>query len=139
MNGEEVKYDPPKGAAKGADMSPPLYGGAVVEKDGGGRLVVVGCIQFALNQIIGIPDPKLAQQGILVARFPGNSELLLNSVFWLARQEPMISISPTAMEVSRIKEISYGALAVWRVGVLLILLPCLVIVAGIVMFVKRRD
>jgi hypothetical protein len=139
MNGEEAKYDAPKGAARGGDMSPPLYGGAVVEKDGGGRLIVLGCIQFALNQIIGIPDPKLAQQGILVARFPGNSELFLNSVFWLARQEPMISISPTAMEVSRIKEMNSGVLGVWRVGVLLILLPCLVIAAGIVMFVKRRD
>jgi len=139
MNGEEAKYDAPKGAARGGDMSPPLYGGAVVEKDGGGRLIVFGCIQFALNQIIGIPDPKLAQQGILVARFPGNSELFLNSVFWLARQEPMISISPTAMEVSRIKEMNSGVLGVWRVGVLLILLPALVIVAGIVMFMKRRD
>jgi hypothetical protein len=134
-----VKYDPPKGAAKGGDMSPPLYGGAVVEKEGGGRLIVFGCIQFALNQIIGIPDPNLARQGILVARFPGNSELFLNSVFWLARQEPMISISPTAMEVSRIKEMSNGVLGFWRVGVLLILLPALVIVAGIMMFVKRRD
>jgi hypothetical protein len=28
---------------------------------------------------------------------------------------------------------------VWRVGVLLILLPALVIVAGVVMFVRRRD
>ena len=111
-----------------------------VEKDGGGgRLIVFGCIQFALNQIIGIPDPNLARQGILVARFPGNSELFLNSVFWLAHQEPMISISPTAMEVSRIKEMNNGVLGFWRVGVLLILLPCLVIVAGIAMFVRRRD
>jgi hypothetical protein len=139
MNGDEVKYDAPKGAAKGGDMSGQLFGGAVVEKDGGGRLIVFGCIQFALNQIIGIPDPKLAQQGIMVQRFPGNSELFLNSVFWLSRQEPMISISPTAMEVSRIKEINTGALAVWRVGVLLVILPCLVIAAGIFMFVKRRD
>jgi hypothetical protein len=139
MNGDDVKYDAPKGAAKGGDLPPPLYGGAVVEKDGGGRVVVFGCIQFALNQIINIPDPKLAQQGIFVSRFPGNAELFLNSVFWLARQEPMISISPTAMEVSRIKEINNGALAVWRVGVLLILLPALVIGAGIFMFVKRRD
>jgi hypothetical protein len=139
MNGEEMKYDAPKGAAKGGDMSPPLYGGAVVEKEGGGRLIVFGCIQFALNQIIGIPDPNLARQGILVSRFPGNSELFLNSVFWLGRQEPLISISPTAMEVSRIKEINSGVLGVWRVGVLLILLPALVIVAGVVMFVRRRD
>ena len=56
MNGDEVKYDPPQGAAKGGDMSPPIYGGAVVEKDGGGgRLIVFGCIQFALNQIIPYP------------------------------------------------------------------------------------
>ena len=42
----------------------------------------------------------------------------------------MISISPTAMEVSRIKEMNNGVLGFWRVGVLLILLPALVIGAG---------
>jgi len=139
MNSDDVKYDPPKGAAKGGDMSPPLFGGAVVEKEGGGRLVVVGCINFIANQILGFRDPGLAQQGIYVYRFPGNSELFMNSVFWLARQETMISISPTAMEVSRIKEMNNGMLGFWRVGVLLVLLPALVIAAGIVVFVKRRD
>jgi len=138
-NGDEVKYDPPKGAARGGDMSGPIYGGAVVEKEGGGRLVVVGCINFIANQLIGFPDPNMARQGIFVSRFPGNSELMMNSIFWLAHMEPMISISPTAMEVSRIKEINKGALEFWRVGVLLVLLPALVIVAGVVMFVKRRD
>lgn len=139
MNGDEVKYDPPKGAMKGGDMPGPLYGGAVVEKNGGGRVIVYGCIQYALNQMIGIPDPNLARQGIMVSRFPGNSELFLNSVFWLSRQEPMISISPTAMEVSRIKEINKGVLGFWRVGVLLVLLPALVVVAGVMMFMRRRD
>jgi hypothetical protein len=139
MNGDEVKYDPPKGATRGGDTPPPLYGGTIVEKQGGGRLVVYGCIQFALNQMIAYPDERLARQGIFVARFPGNSELFLNSVFWLARQEPMISISPTAMEVSRIKEIPKGVLGVWRVGVLLVLLPLLVVGAGVFMFMRRRD
>jgi hypothetical protein len=139
MGGEEVKYDAPKGAAKGGDMSPPLYGGTIVEKSGGGRLIVIGCIQFAINDILRIPDRNLVQQGVFVSRFPGNSELFLNSVFWLSRQEPMISISPTAMEVSRIKEIPKATLGFWRVGVLMVLLPALVILAGVFMFIRRRD
>jgi len=137
MSSDKLKYDPPKGASKSGDMAPPLWGGAVVEKSGGGRIVVLGCIQTVFDQFLMIPD--LSVPGRRVARFPGNSELFLNSVFWLSHQEPMISISPTAMEVSRIKEMNNGTLGFWRVGVLLILLPALVVVAGVVMFVKRRD
>src|SRR2546421_3479536 len=142
INGEKIEYDAPKGAAKSGDLPGPLYEGAVVDKGSGGRVVVLGCVQFLMDNILrnqALYDPNLAQQGIFVSRFPGNSELFLNSIFWLARQEPLISISPTAMEVSRIKEINKGALDFWRVGVLLILLPALVVAAGVVMFMKRRD
>jgi hypothetical protein len=81
----------------------------------------------------------MAKRRVIVSRFPGNSELFTNSVFWLAKMEPMIAISPTAMQVSRIAPMSDTALAGWRVGVLLILLPGLVLAAGILMYFARRD
>jgi hypothetical protein len=135
MSPDTIKYDPPKGAAKGGDLSPPLHGGAVVEKDNGGRLVAIGCIQLTYDHLLLIPEDNAPN----VSRFPGNSELFLNSVFWLSRQEPLISISPTAMEVSRIQQIPKGVLGVWRVGVVLVLLPLLVVGAGVFMFMRRRD
>ena len=128
---ENVKFDP------GIDIPAPLFGGAVVEKEnGGGRLVTIGSVYFASNRIAGLADPRSRNA---VLRFPGNQELFMNSVFWLAKMEPMIAISPTAMEVNRIKPMSEGAHGFWRVGVVLVLLPLAVVFAGVAMYMNRRD
>jgi hypothetical protein len=65
--------------------------------------------------------------------------MLMNSVFWLARMEPMIAISPAAMDVNRIRQIEPKMLNFWHYGVLLMLLPGLVLVAGATIYAKRRD
>jgi hypothetical protein len=128
---ENVKFDP------GIDIPAPLFGGAVVEKEnGGGRLVTIGSVYFASNRIAGLADPRSRNA---VLRFPGNQELFMNSVFWLAKMEPMIAISPTAMEVNRIKPMSEGAHGFWRVGVVLVMLPLAVVFAGVAMYMNRRD
>jgi hypothetical protein len=124
---------------RAADLPGPLYGGAVAERKNGARVVVVSSPSFAFNQTLSEPDPELARRGIFVSRFPGNAELFYNSIFWLARMDTMISISPAAMQVSRIGAMSDAALATWRVGVLLVGLPGLVIVAGIMTYLARRD
>jgi hypothetical protein len=129
----KVKYD------AGRDLDPPLWAGAVSEKTGGGRVVVVGCIGFIADGLLTYPDENEAKRGLLVSRFPANGELFMNSIFWLARQETMISISASALEVNRVGEISSGVLTFWRVGVLIVALPGLVIAAGIWMFFNRRD
>ena len=86
--------------------------------------------------VIGFQDPDGRTRA---RRFPGNSELFMNSIYWLSRQETMIAISPAAMDVSRIGDMSRGAQSFWRVGVLLIGLPGLVIVAGAMVWFARRD
>ncbi len=121
------------------DLPPPIFGGAAVEKIGGNRVVVIGSVYFALNDLLGMPDPEMLQRGQLVAQFPGNGELFLNSVFWAAKMDPLIAISPSAMEVARIGPMSPTAQTAWRVGLLLIGLPALVVLAGVVMYVQRRD
>ncbi|MGB7156769.1 MAG: hypothetical protein WBD40_01805, partial [Tepidisphaeraceae bacterium] len=121
------------------DIAGPIHVAAASEKEGGGRVVVVGGLQWALNDIVTMLDPKLAQREIYVTRFPGNGELFANSVFWLAKMEPLIAISPAAMEVSRIKPMSDGTLKAWRVGALLVGLPGLVIAAGAFVYFARRD
>ena len=127
---EGVKYD------SAVDVPPPLFGAAAVEKDGGGRLVTIGSVYFASNRIAGLADPRSRNT---VLRFPGNQELFMNSLFWLAKMEPMIAISPTAMEVNRIKPMSDGAHNFWRVGVVLVMLPVAVVFAGVAMYMNRRD
>jgi hypothetical protein len=79
------------------------------------------------------------RQGLRVARYPANAELFANSVFWLSKMEPMIAISPSAMEVSRIASMSNTSLNIWRIGVLLIGLPGLVILAGALVYIARQD
>ena len=63
----------------------------------------------------------------------------MNSIYWLSRQETMIAISPAAMDVSRIGDMSRGTQSFWRVGVLLIGLPGAVIAAGALVWFARRD
>ena len=128
-----LKYD------QGTDIAPPLYGGAVAEKDKGGRLVVIASLQFAVDQYLNEPDPQLLAQRIFAARFPANGELFQNSIFWLAKMEPMIAISPAAMEVARIEPMSEGAKNFWKTGMLLIILPGLVVVAGAMVYFMRQD
>jgi hypothetical protein len=130
---DSIKFD------EGKDVASPVYGGAVAEKDGGGRVVVITSPTFAFDQYINEPDPNMLRRGLVVSRFPGNAELFLNSVYWLSKMEPMIAISPAAMEVSRIEPISEPALKAWRIGGLLIGLPGLVVLAGVMVYFARRD
>jgi hypothetical protein len=131
-NPSDLSFDPK------TDIAGPLFGGAAVEKDKGGRVVAIGSVQFAINDLISYPDRELLERGFLTARFPGSAELFLNSVFWLAHMEPMIAISPSAMDVSRIEPMSAASQKFWQ---LMIVpgLPLLVIVAGGLMYVRRRD
>ncbi len=134
-------YDPPKSGEPGGDLAPPLMAGIAAQRDAGGRLVVLGVYQSITDGILRsrwLFDPKLAQNGVYVFRFPANAELFCNSVFWLAKMEPMIAISPSAMEVSRIRDMKRGVLNTWRTLVVAGL-PLLVIAAGALMYIKRKD
>ncbi len=129
-----ITFDPP------ADMTGPIYAGAVAEKEkGDGRVVVLGNVQFVADNILRVPDREMLEQGYLVSRFPGAMDLFTNSIFWLSKMEAMIAISPSAMDVPRIETMSPGRAWFWRNGVLLIGMPLLVIAAGGLMYVRRRD
>jgi len=133
--GGAVSFDPK------TDIGGPLYAGAVAErKDKGGRLVVVGCARFPANFLVTLPDQKVYERtGREVARFPGNGELFTNSVFWLAKMDKMIALSPSALDTPRIRPMSNGMLNFWRVGVLLIGLPLLALASGLLVWQARRD
>ena len=133
-NWSEIKNE------KDADLQPPFVGGAVAENAKGNRLVVIGSSRFAENDIVQQPDVNTYRNtGRIVARFPANSELFNNSVFWLAKMESMMAISPAAMEVARIEPMSQTAQGIWKNGVLLIGLPGIVVLAGALVWVARRD
>jgi hypothetical protein len=143
LDGEATKY------TAGVDLpntdADPLYGGAMVEKAGEKgkpeqRVVAVGSIQFLMNRLLTLPDVDVfRRERRVVPRFPGNAELMMNSVYWLGRMETMMDISPAALQVSRIKPMSNGAQTFWKVGVLMVGLPALVLLLGAMVYVKRQD
>ncbi len=123
-----IAYNPDKG-----DAGMPLHGGAASEGANGSRVVAIPFLTI-YPEVAQAVDP--AQRGVL--RFPGNQELFFNSLYWLSKNETMIAISPSAMEVSRIEPISKPALRVWQVA-MVACLPLLVVAAGMLVYVARRD
>jgi hypothetical protein len=121
------------------DLKQPLYAGAAIQSQSGGRLVVLGSLQFATDELLNEPDRELSRRGIFVSRFPGNAEIFQNAVFWASKMDTMLAISPNAMQVSRIRPMSAAALAAWHWGVLIGGLPALVLAAGVVTYLRRRD
>jgi ABC-type uncharacterized transport system involved in gliding motility auxiliary subunit len=85
------------------------------------RLVVVGDSDFAVNSYFG------AQ---------GNGNLFLNMVSWLSQDEDLISIRPKAPEDRRVI-LSQSQQSMLRL-VAVFLLPGIVLVAGIVVWSRRR-
>lgn len=127
-------FDPKTG-----DLPPPLWSGAIVEKSGKGRIVVIGNLNFIANGLLEFPDPKMARSKLDVSRFPGNGELFTNSIFWLAKMDNLIALSPAAMDTSRIRPIPAGMLNFWRAGVLLVGLPLLSLIAGLGVYQWRKE
>lgn len=121
------------------DLPGPVYGGAVAEKEGAGRLVVIGSQNFIINDMLSIPDMDLREKSnIEVARFPGNGELFTNSIFWLAKQDSMMALGPAALDTARIEAVPEGKLRFIKVGLVLVVLPLLAVVAGISVWFTRR-
>jgi hypothetical protein len=131
---------------KDADIAGPIYAGAVAEKAGqrvvcmGSEPTFMGSTGDLQQNIVDFPDQELSQKkGIYVPQFPGSADFFMNSVFWLSHQDTMIAISPAAMNISRIGEMSKGVQRFWDIGVLLIGLPGLVLLAGAGVYFSRRD
>lgn len=134
------RQPPPPAFDPAADAAAPLFAGAVAETQGKGRLVVIGSQNFASNTLVNLPDPEMLRKAkpMVVSRFPGNGELVTNSVFWLARNEKMIALSPSAMDTARIEPIPAGQLGFLKIGVVLIALPLMAVAAGIAVWMNRR-
>jgi len=68
--------------------------------------------------------------------FPGNAELLVNTILWVAGTEHLITVSPEALQARRI-----GDPGAWTLPLQMLLMagiPAAVLVAGLVVYVVRR-
>jgi len=85
------------------------------------RLIVIGTSSFVMN--------ALSQQ-------PGNLDLFLNGVNWLAEQESQITIRPKPFETRQL--IPSRLMSVQVFGISVILMPLAVLVVGAIVWWRRR-
>ena len=106
---------------EGATPPPPADGQDANPNKPETRLVVVGDSDFAANSVAGIP---------------GNQDMFLNMVNWLAQQENLISVRPRSPEDRRITLTGgQDRMIFWFT---LLILPGLVFLAGIQTWWRRR-
>jgi hypothetical protein len=117
-----------------------LHAAAASEAPSGARLVVVGSYIFGISYLVDLPDQEIYEtHGLTVSRLPGNGEFFMNSILWLAHQDSMLAISPHALQVPRIKEMTPVALTFWKLGVLGLALPLAAVMCGLLVWARRRD
>jgi len=111
---------------------------AAASERNGQRIVVVGDPVWAARDIVtyGMLGPGSAE--LTGARFPANSELFMNSVYWLAGLDELIAASPRTQDIRRIEPITDRTLLILR-WVLLAGLPVVVLMAGVGVWLTRRS
>lgn len=75
--------------------------------------------------------------GRAVLEYPGNYELLLASVAWLADMPELIAATPVSQGVSRLEKIAPAALAFWQYFIVLGV-PVICLVMGLIVHMVRR-
>ncbi|MDX1682656.1 MAG: hypothetical protein R3336_06020, partial [Phycisphaeraceae bacterium] len=102
------------------------------------RLIVTGEPHWASDDIIGLGALGPGSAEMTGAVFPANAELFTNSIYWLAGLEELIATSARTQDIRRIGEISPTAYRSLRWG-LLTGLPFVVLLVGLVVWVRRRE
>ncbi|MEX0653547.1 MAG: hypothetical protein WD151_05445 [Phycisphaeraceae bacterium] len=109
------------------------------ESGDAGRLMVITDRVWASDMVttIGL-DGQAGTAGRYGYLFPANSELFVNSVYWLAGLEGLIAASPRTQDIRRIEAMSDTTLRGYYLG-LLGGVPVVILASGLtVWFVRRR-
>ncbi|MFN3168877.1 MAG: Gldg family protein [Phycisphaeraceae bacterium] len=111
---------------------------------GEARLITIGDAYWADDRNTSaavLPDgnagPGLAEKPGARILYPGNSDLFVNSVCWLAHEEALIAASPRTQDIRRIDPMTDSA----RLGYIYLLragLPALIFAMGICVWLVRR-
>ena len=115
-NGEQPQGD--EGAEAPAEVAPT---GSETATKAGGRVVVIGDVDFATNELIDQVS---------------NQDLLLNTVAWLAGEEDQISIRPNEAAQGTLSMSFIQGLIVWMLC--LFVMPGLAVVGALVTWRMRR-
>lgn len=107
---------------EGIDVPGPLTLIAIVESGAGTRLVLIGDVDLAANDVL--------------SQIPNGQYLILNAVNWLAEEDALIAIVPKTNVPQSIylNSIQQGAVCFGT----LIFIPGAILVSGIVVWLRRR-
>jgi hypothetical protein len=99
-------------------------------KDGEQKAVLFGDAKWASDRVAFYRD--------FLGRdmFPGNAELMVNSVLWVAGTEHLITVSPETLEARRI-----GDPGAWSLPIQILMvvgIPAAVLAAGVIVYLVRR-
>lgn len=146
LHAQEAAADPKTGQftpEPGSKRQSILIGAAA--KKGDARLVTLGSATWAMDEILStaaLPDgtvgPDLADRPGARTLYPGNSDLFVNSICWLAHEEGLIAASPRTQDIRRIQPMSDNTLKTTRL-LLWAGMPAVILVLGLgVGLVRRR-
>lgn len=104
------------------------------------RIIVIADPMWATDEITTNADPYLQMPGLADyagAAYPGNSELFVNSMYWLARLDRFIATSARSQDRPRIQNISERSLTTlyWAV---IVGFPALTALTGVGVWAVRR-
>ncbi len=121
------------------DLRPPFSLALAVQRGEKQRLVVFGSERFFSDDVLNLSDLLLTGGGLVAAqRFPANSELLLNAIYWVTNDADRIAVGPRSGDVPRLEKLEEGpVLKFWRVF-LVGIWPGLALAAGVVVALVRR-
>lgn len=89
-----------------SDIKSPIPMGVMAQK-ANSRIVVIDSPLLVQNAILQAGGLSLAGgQPTFVAAYPGNQQLFMNSIYWLAHQSHLIAVSPRATVALRIGEMT---------------------------------
>lgn len=133
----DTEYMRPGQAVKGDDdPAGPFIVGAAAQKDKT-RLIAIADASFAVDGVTQY-GPRDLFGNTLFTRFPGNSEVFVNSVYWLGGLDQLIAPGARTQDTRRIEAVSRPAmLAVWWITVAGLPVVCL-IAGGVVWVIRRR-
>ncbi|MSP12738.1 MAG: hypothetical protein EXR62_07240 [Chloroflexi bacterium] len=125
----ETHIDKNLGFDQGEDVKGPLALGVVAERTVQGndakkiRIALIGNSTFATNQLVG--------------SIPGNGDMVLNTINWLAEEEQLISIGPKTPTARTLLGLTNQNLQViWLSSI--IFLPLTMLAAGAIVWWRRR-
>ena len=120
-----------------------VIGAAVAS--GRSRLVTIGDAYWADDRYTSaaiLPDgnagPGLAEKPGARILYPGNSDLFVNSICWLAHEDELIAASPRTQDIRRIESVSPSTLLAFQM-LLWFGMPGVIFLAGLCVWVKRRQ